>query len=408
MNHSRLNRRYWRAAGLALLCLVSSALVLGCVGPEQRGDHAMEMGRYDIALEYYDEEISRGSRDPDLYYRAAVAAQRQGAFARAERYYSQSLRYGGGNEVARALAEFYIQTSNFSQAVRVLQFLVSSEDDDANIQPLYSNIGTALMYAGNYLDAEFYLLLAQQMNPEDPIPYINLGVLYDRHLRNRPKSVMFYNCYAEMAPDGSRTRQVRTRLREIENQGRVDTSRVNLTCGEEYRMAEVEHVDLSQVFDLGLAEEGAEQERALQGLAEDGEVEGGQADGEEVPELRIVHSSPADESESEVASQAPMAAAETAYESGRYDEAVEHLESIPAQERSRAQQHLLGQAYRQTGRFEESAQALERVLRERPSPELARLLIANYDELDDQESKARVCERFSGWPDYASALEACE
>jgi tetratricopeptide (TPR) repeat protein len=403
---SRLFRRRCQTLCMAVTCLFSMALVVGCAGAEQRGDHAMEMGRYDIALEYYDEEIGRGSRDPDLYYRAAVAAQRQGAFARAERYYSQSLRYGGGNEVARALAEFYIQTSNFTQAVRVLQFLVSSEEDDESIQPLYSNIGTALMYAGNYLDAEFYLLLAQQMDPSDSIPYINLGVLYDRHLRNRPKSVMFYHCYVEMAPDGSRARQVRTRLREIENQGPVDTSRVNLECGEEYRMAPVEHVDLTQVFDLGLAEEAAEEQRALQ--QEEGKEESD--DDEEPSELRIVHASPDGEDSTAPAGgeERSLEDAQEAYQSGRYDEAVQFLEAVDSDDRSTEERQLLGQAYRQVGRFEESAEVLESVLRERPTPELARLLIANYDELDDQESKERVCQRFSGWPDYASALDACQ
>ena len=85
---------------------------MGCVGPEMMGDRAMERGDPAEALHQYDRAIEGGNRDPDLYFRAAKAAQQQGAFARAERYFSQSLRYGGDVEIARALAEFYIQTSN--------------------------------------------------------------------------------------------------------------------------------------------------------------------------------------------------------------------------------------------------------------------------------------------------------
>ena len=168
-------------------------------------------------------------------------------------------------------------------------------------------------------------------------------------------------------------------------------------------MAQVEHVDLTQVFDLGLAEELSEEEGEGRGPGQVDPIE------EEERELSIIYTSPQEQDSGDVeGEQERFAAAQEAYDSGRFDEAAEVLEEVAPESRSTEELEMLGQAYRQMGRFGESAQALETALRQRPSPELARLLIANYDELDDQEAKDRVCERFSGWPDYGSALEACD
>ncbi len=211
--------------------LISSVMLLlsGCLTSVDRGDHAFEQGRYEEALTLYEQGIDQGqTRDPQVYYRAAVAATRVGSFAAAERHYSRALRYGGGSEVARALAELYIQTSNYSSAVRVLQVLLN--DPGIEPQPIYNNLGVALMYAGDALDAESYLLVAQQLNPKDPNPYVNLGLLYDRHLRRPERALGFYKCYIKMmSPTPQRT--VDMRMRELSNQHSAES----LACGKPYR-----------------------------------------------------------------------------------------------------------------------------------------------------------------------------
>ena len=411
-----------RVVVVALVVLALSVSgTTGCTSPEVRGDQAMEQGNADVALEHYERAISDGSRDPEVYRSAAKAAQRIGAFAKAERYYSQALRYGGGVEMARELAEFYIQTSNFAQAVDVFRYLIRTERDEAALQRLYGNMGTALMYAGEFLEAESYLLLAQQEEPSDPVPYLNLGVLYDRHLRNMPKAVRYYECFNEMSNDEGQKRMVHNRLREIETQRGVDTSRVNLECGEPYRAGEPEHHDLEEVFDLDFSERAPHQQEAVeevldldlpleyepQGEDEPGELslvdpdeEPPQQDGEAAPEIV--------EGPGEVGEEERLEEARQAYQSGRYDEVAGHLERSDEQGELGAEgEELLGRANYGMGRFDEAVDLLESAIDDRPTPEAVSTLISTYERLERADEQRELCERFDEWPDYDEATGDC-
>lgn len=404
-------RARWRWGAMAVLILAISAMLGGCTTPQDRGDRAFELGHYPEASEHYEQAIADGSRDPEIYYRAAQSAQRQGAFANAERYFSQALRYGGGVEVARSLAEFYVQTSNFSQAVKVLQYLLHIADD---VQPVYADIGTALMYAGHYMDAEQYLTLAQQMNPSATAPYINLGVLYDNHIRNHPRAVSFYRCYLEMTDEGQHRRMVETRLREIEAQRRVDTSRVGLDCGEAFRPRPLEDddFDLSQVIELGDEREGEREGEVeplvIERLRLDIPLD---YDTRSLDSVEVAEEVPASDGESD----APVRLgidpeqAHRAYEDGRYDEVLELLDdgeegqTLGAEERE-----LMGRAAYRVGEFEQAAQAMEQVVEQRPSPERVDILISIYEAKEDEDGKSSLCDRFERWPDYRDVMRRCE
>lgn len=419
------HRLSWAVGALLLLFFVA------CASPQEKGDRAMELGNYGAAMAYYEAEIDSGSEDPRLYYNAARAAQRQGAFGKAERYFSRSLRYGGGVDVARSLAEFYVQTSNFSQAVKVFQYLVRIEED---VQPLYNNIGTALMYAGHYLDAESYLLMAQQMNPNDPVPYVNLGALYDRHLRNWPRAVTFYDCYTQMSNNPTQVRTVRTRLQEMSNQRNVDTSRVGLECGKKYQAKQPERQDLRTVFGLGADGEWGEEEWpqedeiVIESLNVDTPLEyepervNGERTSEDSPgedgEIEIVDSAEEVEVQQEepAGEQREMATATSqhleqgveAFDTGRYDEAVEAFERVSEQQRGIEETSMLGRALYQIGRFQDAVSFLEEVIEKKPTPEVAAVLVSAYHRQGDRRGARRICERFGDWPDYQEALAQCE
>lgn len=215
-----------------LICLFTLlTLMTGCLNTAQRGDRAYKAGDCEQALKLYEEAIKEKSRDPEVFYRAAQCATRLGGFTQAERYYSRSLRYGGGPKVAKALARLYIKTSNYARAVRVLQALLN--DERVKPQPVYNNLGTALMYAGEPLDAESYLLIAQQMDPKDPFPYVNLGLLYDRHLRRPDLAMGFYTCYLTMGKTPPQGRSVKLRMYELKQAGHQPDQSV--TCGKPYK-----------------------------------------------------------------------------------------------------------------------------------------------------------------------------
>lgn len=388
---------------------VSMILAMGCASPQDRGDRAFELGHYAEASEHYDRAISEGSRDPDVYYRAAQAAQRQGAFANAERFFSQSLRYGGGVEVAQRLAEFYVQTSNFTQAVKVLQYLLQISDD---VQPVYADIGTALMYGGHYMDAERYLTLAQQMNPEETAPYINLGVLYDNHMRNFPRAVSFYRCYLEMTEEGRHRRMIQTRLREIESERAVDTSRVGLECGKAFRshQREDDDVDLSEVIDLdgaGAQDEGRDIEPLIiQQLRLDLPLEYD-------PEMGVITSEAGDEFGSPGAEHGQiseeMERAHKAYDDGRFDEVVSIWKEMEGDmSLGIDDKELLANAAFRSGVFDLAASKMERVIDSQPSPQRVATLLKIYDASGDREAAGMLCDRFERWPDYQEAVGRCD
>lgn len=377
-----------RWTGVWSTLFVMLVLSSGCVTAKAKGDHALEQGEYDLALRYYEEALKEERRDPELFYRAAIAAQHQGAFAEAERYFSQSLRNGGDREVVIALAEFYVQTSNFIEAVRVYHYLLRFEE---NVQPVYNNIGTSLMYGGKYLDAESYLLIAQQMDPSDPIPYLNLGALYDHHIRNRPRATRFYECFLELnTADSPEARQVSTRLQEFELSGEADVSRVNLVCGEKFRPGVQPRHDLQTIFDLEFGPPEAQSvkdeeiiiERLDRSHREEGEKE------RQLDELRSRGGG--------------------LMEAGHFDRAAEVWIQIPEGDRTLEDEEALGQAYYRTGKFEEAAARFEVVLEARPSSGVVGRLLEIYTKLQREEARERLCERFQGWPDFEEALRSCD
>ncbi len=405
-----------------LVCVLLVAVVgfgiSGCATYQERGDRALEQGSADRALDYYEQAIAEGTRDPQIYRSAAHAAQQLGAFAKAERFFSQALRYGGGVETARELATFYIQTSNFVQAVQVFRYLIQIEEDQEALQPMYSNLGTALKYSGDYLDAEAYLLLAQQIDPTDPVPYVNLGSLYDRHLRNLPKAVRFYECFVQMTGDTADSRQVQTRLRELNSQRRIDTSRVNLECGDKYRAAEPEQHDLREVFGLEDPQQ-REVTDEVHSLDLPLDYEPGTVDSPpplvdeptdqpEEGEGPEVVEDPADIYRDDRQRDDAEQRAEEAYEAGRYDEAVQLLEKSADGDGLTAQQEeMLGRSYYRVGRFDDAVQQLESAVEQRPTPQAVRQLISAYERTGQTDDRDQICERFGGWPDYAEAVEQC-
>ncbi len=217
---------------------LGSAMLLvmaACATPQNRADRAYEREKYQAAFDRYQEAIRRGTGDWKVYYRAARTASHVGDFGSAEKYYNRAIRNGGGAKVVRAFAEFYIQTSNYSRAVQLFRYLL--EHGKGKRQEIYNNLGTALMYAGSTLQAESYLLLAQQNHPEDPVPYVNLGLLYDRHFQQPASALPFYRCYLKVTESSQQqVNKIRARISELQNKvGRSSKSRQTLACGEPYR-----------------------------------------------------------------------------------------------------------------------------------------------------------------------------
>ena len=442
---TRLRKGRSMRALAARLCTLMALvmLVTGCVTTKERGDRAFQAEHYNEALDHYERLIDEGNQDPQLFFKAAEAATRLGDLALAERYYSRALRYGGGEKVARALSEFYIQTSNYAKAVRVLQQLLETTD---NPQPVFNNLGTALMYAGAPLDAESYLLVAQQMEPTDPVPYVNLGVLYDKHMNQPALALGFYKCFLKFADGSRRLHKVRTRAQRLEARYADGLpEQFDVECGQPYQPPRAASAaELRRRFEeaTGASKE-AEEQTEEQTQAEpngDDEVElrfddskqpGDEPDVDAQPSPKESDDAPADDTDQEedsATAQAPedeadepavqglvegtpeeleqaarteqkedvdtaIEQAEQAFARKDYASVVDQLDDMPASKLDAHSMALYGRSLAKVGRHKDADRWLTWSLSERLESDAAEALFGVYDELGKEEARTKLCER---------------
>lgn len=387
VNPSMKSRRF-------LALLGSIALCVGCASIQRQGDRAFEKGDCAQALENYAEAIGAGSKDPGIYHRSAQCSLKIGDLPGAERFYSDAMRFGAGIEVARELAGFYIKTSNYVSAVRVYQYLLYQE---AEKQPLYNNLGTALMYAGKPFDAESYLMVAQQLDPVDPTPYVNLGLLYDRHLKQPWLAINFYECYDELtrgrAQNGDMVRQRAAELRDryyrLYEEGAVD-------CGKAYEPSVRSVVDLADLKDIVDAAVPEDQEPLVQN---DGPV--GEAP---VIERQVTEVTPTDVAGPPIS----IEEARAAFEGGRWAEAVTGFTGVPVSQLSVRDQKSLGVAYLRQANWAMAGHWLELALTTAPDSEILSALFDVYERSKDADRLAGLCNRYGSLDKYEKIVaERC-
>ncbi len=387
---------------LVVLFVCFSLILAGCVTARTKGDRAFDNGNYNEALDYYEELFDEGVKDPELYHRAAKASIAIGDFGPAERYYTLALRYGAGLDAARELAEFYIGTSNYASAVRVYQFLLASQKNQGARQAVYNNLGAALMYAGSPFDAESYLMIAQQMEPEDPFPYLNLGLLYDRHLKQPWLAINFYQCFSKLSPKNTRTQEVRQRTQELRARWAKLYEPDVVDCGQAYSPEpQKKAANLKEI--LGPPPKEGEEETKVSAPA----FEVGSPDGElgTVEVERMVEDSPPRETKEEPTS--ALQQAKIAHADADHARVIQLLTSLPVSQLGARDKAILGASLMEEKRLEDAVTWLEMSLNEQESPQTVELLVRAYRRGDQKERMIGLCKRFEGREAYKLATEAC-
>lgn len=385
---------------LLVVILTMLALILsGCVTTQTRGDRAYENGNYNEALDYYEELFDEGVKDPEIYHRAAKASIAIGGFVAAERYYTLALRHGAGLDVARELGEFYVNTSNYASAVRIFQFLLRAEKKGSQTQAIYNNLGAALMYAGSPFDAESYLMIAQQMQPRDPFPYLNLGLLYDRHLKQPWLAINFYECFVGLAPESGRSPEVRQRTQELSSRWTRLYEPGVVSCGEAYVPKSTgDRANLREI--LGPPAEGEDETIPTQ------TIEVGDPEGEvnDVQVERMVEDTPSTDSASKPD---PIQRAKIAHAEARHKEAVELLTGVPLASLKARDKAILGASLMEISRPADAILWLEMSLNERETPETVELLLRAYRRGDQKERMVELCSKYEERRGFGRATESC-
>ena len=389
------SRGYARRETLVFVLLSATCALGGCLSAQRQGDRYFEEGRCHEAIDFYEEAIKQSDHDPQLYQRAAQCSLRLGDFASAERYYSQSLRFGGGLDVAKELADFYVKTSNYTSAVRVYQYLLHYEDDQ---QALYNNLGTALMYAGQPFDAESYLLVAQQMEPGDPSPYINLGVLYDRHLRQPWLAINFYECFSQLADDAKNRKLVQQRAAELHQRWDRLYDPGILECGKPYEPAPTENVAAVRevVEPIG---DPVDEDR------EPSNVESDEPATQPVVIERMVTAEelpPAEPTPAEATARQgdDIALGRAAYERGDWAEAISRFSAVPISRLDTPHFEMLGMAYLKQNNWARARHWLELALEGDPKPETVDALAAAHKKAGDDQRVRSLCKKYGNSPKY--------
>ncbi len=386
-----------------LVAVLSLAMLSACVSNRTYGDRAFEQGKFNEALDYYEQEIKDGSKDAELYHRAAKASIAVGSFSSAERYYSQALRYGGGLNVARELGDFYISTSNYASAVRVYQFLL--REDPSQKEPIYNNLGTALMYAGRPFDAESYLMIAQQMQPKNPLPYLNLGLLYDRFLKQPWIAINFYDCFVDMGQGQKEQRQqAQQRIRELKKKWNHLYSEDVLNCGEAYSPQPDKPVaDLAAA--LKVEGEGSKEPKAIEIGNPDSPV--GKVEVERMVEddgsttVVVNNNTPPPEEKPS------LSTARSAFAAKQYAQAEKHYSLVPVAKLDREDKRDLGIALLELQRPSEAASWLELSMNEREDPQTLERLIEAYRRSNQDERVKTTCARYRSKLEYKDATKNC-
>lgn len=365
-----------RTAQITMLTLC--VLLAGCTNTQRRADRAFEAKRYSDALELYDEAIAAGNRDPMLFYNAARASLSAGDLAGAERYYSRSLDLGASNDVAWELANFYVSTSNYVSAVRVYRYLLYRESDK---QPVYNNLGTALMYAGLPFDAESYLMVAQHMDPLSPSPYLNLGLLYDRHLRQPWLAVNFYECYDELTRGrAENTAMVRQRSAELRDRYYRLYQRGAVECGVEYQpSAPTASLDAIRT-EFPVEDEQAADKPKDEPPPVELNLEGTQPD-EPVTVETTAPTLPPD----------ALDVARAAFDGERWADTVAAYGLLPMSRLATDDFYKLGVAYREQANFPMAIHWLELARASEPTPQSAAALLATYAAANRTDRTAQLC-----------------
>ena len=155
---------------------------------------------------------------PDLVearYNLALALEKLGKPAEAEREYQELLRIDPANERAAANlgAQLYAQ-KRFAEAVAVDQRALEVHPDSLALR---NNLAEAYRAAGDIARARKEFTAIVTRAPDYAPAHYGLGLLFDENLHDPKHAAEQYRRYLELAPDASDAPQVRAWLERLES-----------------------------------------------------------------------------------------------------------------------------------------------------------------------------------------------
>lgn len=146
---------------------------------------------------------------------AAKRFAKSGDSVKAIELYKEALALDGGNALLHNdLAFIYIGLKSYELAQNHLQTAITL---DINCATCFNNLGYLQSLTNEHLEAEKNLRRAMFLNPDDPLPYFNLGVLYEQTGNNEKAIEAYeaYTVYADQAVDDKIVNKVRSHIQNL-------------------------------------------------------------------------------------------------------------------------------------------------------------------------------------------------
>lgn len=262
---------------IAFLCLIVSGLAIGCSStpsakddqpdeklteqtqdePERsaqdfviQGNSALDEGDFEQATRHFDEALSRDPERWEIHMNKAIAHSAQREFSEAVAAIDQALAHGGDQqpEVYFNLGNIYQNRGLYAQSVKAYRTSLAVRGEPHVDTLVNLAAGLAMMRA--YGPAEQAYEEVRTLAPDDPRPYVGLGLVYhlrgqyDVALRHYEQAVDIdpnhaqawfnkaalhnttddedgaiesYRRYLQVAPDGPHAKRAANRLQALEN-----------------------------------------------------------------------------------------------------------------------------------------------------------------------------------------------
>lgn len=151
-------------------------------------NRASNLGSNDAALGFYDELIKKSPSDPRVLMGRAVTLQKLGENQKAIEAYRDVLQVDSNNP--EAITNLMGLIGKTQPAV-ALQNLLELREKYPRNAAVAAQLGVAYTQAGNPQDGLRYLNMAAGLQPENPLHFFNMAVIYER-LKDREKAIKYY------------------------------------------------------------------------------------------------------------------------------------------------------------------------------------------------------------------------
>ena len=149
---------------------------------------ALRLGRYDAALEMYNDLYRANPRDGRILMGRAVTMQKLGRNGEAINAYEEVLAIDSDNPDAVVNMMGLIRKDRPAVALEKLLDMKQRYPDNAAI---LAQLGVAYADSGNLDDAAAALNGAVRIEPNNPQHYFNLAIVAER-MKNRPRAIAYY------------------------------------------------------------------------------------------------------------------------------------------------------------------------------------------------------------------------